>query len=404
MKARFAALASLLLLALGCGVPSQNTPDASVEADAGVFFDAGVFVDAGLLVDAGMVGDAGQPATVVRVHYPAGTRKLWMRGSAFPFNWTTGNPMTAGPDDTWTLTTTAVTGTLEFKPLVDDLNWSRGPNYTVKAGTTVDIYPHFFTTNGQWSKRWPSFSSTILGNTRPVWVYLPPTYVENARARFPVVYMHDGANLFDPATAFGGNPWYAQNAMDAAAENGSTREAIIVGPEATNDRIGEYTPTMDTTYPGSGKGLQYVRMLVEELKPKVDAELRTLPEREHTAILGSSLGGLISAYAGTTKATTFGLVGAMSPSTWWDNKVLLTLVAATPLSPRPLRAYVDSGDSGNSSDDKTNTAQLAQAYRTLGYSEPTTLKYVVQQGATHSETYWAQRLPAALEFLLGPRQ
>ncbi len=394
---------SVLFAVAACGAPSAAV-DAG--ADAAIVLDAGGRVDAGQGADSGVV-DAGPSdagfTTVVRVHYPAGTRTLSLRGSAFPFNWATGNPMTLGADDTWTLTTTKATGSLELKPLLDDTNWSRGPNYTVVAGTTIDLYPHFFTTNGQFAKRWATFSSTLLNNTRPVWVYLPPTYLENARARMPVVYMHDGQNLFDPSVAFGGNPWFAQNAIDAAAENGAFREAIIVGPEATADRMGEYTPTADPGY-GGGKGLLYLRMIVEELKPKVDAELRTLPGREDTVLMGSSLGGLISAYAGTVKADTFGMVGAMSPSTWWDNKVLLGMVAATPASPRPLRVYVDSGDSGTSNDDQVNTAQLAQAYRTLGYSEPTTLKYVVQAGATHSEIYWAQRLPRALEFLLGPRQ
>jgi predicted alpha/beta superfamily hydrolase len=403
---------SLWFVAAACGVPPavvDGGADAAA-ADVGGFVDAGQVADSGS-IDAGFVD--GGPAdsgtvdagivTVVRVHYPAGTRTVSMRGSAFPFNWATGNPMTLGSDDTWTLTTTKANGTFEFKPLLDDLNWSRGPNYTVVAGTTVDIYPHFFTTHGQFAKRWPTFSSTLLNNARPVWVYLPPTYLENSRARMPVVYMHDGQNLFDPSVAFGGNPWFAQNAIDAAAENGAFREAIVVGPEATADRIGEYTPTADPGY-GGGKGLLYLRMIVEELKPKVDAELRTLPEREHTVLIGSSLGGLSSAYAGTVKAGTFGMVGALSPSTWWDNKVLLGMVAATPASPRPIRVYVDSGDSGASNDDQANTAQLAQSYRTLGYAESTTLKYVVQAGATHSEIYWAQRLPKALEFLLGPRQ
>ena len=404
---------SMLFAVAACGASSAAVDagaDAAIVLDAGGRVDAGQGADSGSIdagPDDGGVVDAGPSdagfTTVVRVHYPAGTRTVSLRGSAFPFNWATGNPVTLGADDTWTLTTTKATGTLELKPLLDDTNWSRGPNYAVAAGTTVDLYPHFFITNGQFAKRWATFSSTLLNNTRPVWVYLPPTYLENARARMPVVYMHDGQNLFDPSVAFGGNPWFAQNAIDAAAENGAFREAIIVGPEATADRIGEYTPTADPGY-GGGKGLLYLRMIVEELKPKVDAELRTLPGRENTVLMGSSLGGLISAYAGTVKAGTFGMVGSMSPSTWWDNKVLLGLVAATPASPRPLRVYVDSGDSGTSNDDQVNTAQLAQAYRTLGYGEPTTLKYVVQAGATHSEIYWAQRLPRALEFLLGPRQ
>ena len=369
-------------------------PDAGTSKDAGSF-DAGVF-------DAGAT-DAGLSPTVIRVHYPAGAKSIAIRGSLAPLNWTTGKPMTSGADDTWSFSSPDVKGSLEFKPLLDDATWSRGPNYLAQSGQTVDVYPHFNLTQGQFSKRWPAFPSTLLGNTRAVWVYLPPTYLENIRARFPVVYMHDGQNLFDPSLAFGGNPWWVQNAIDGAAESGAFAEVVVVGPEATADRIGEYTPTADPNY-GGGKGMLYLRMLVEELKPKVDAELRTLPEREHTAILGSSLGGLISAYAGVVKPQVFGMVGAMSPSTWWDNKVLLSEVATTGAAGRPLRVYVDSGDSGTSNDDKDNTAALAQAYRTLGYADGTTLKYVVQAGASHSEIYWSQRLPEALKFIVGPRQ
>jgi predicted alpha/beta superfamily hydrolase len=396
------------ILIVGCGGFPPPDVDAGGFVDAGAHLDAGL-ADAGLTPkDAGMTtvdagaADAGPSMTVVRVHYPAGAKHLAIRGSVTPLDWNTGKPMTSGSDDTWSFTSSTVSGTLEFKPLLDDTTWSRGPNYVVQAGQSADVYPHFNITKGEVTKRWPSFSSTLLGNTRAVWVYLPPTYLENVRAKFPVIYMHDGQNLFDPSLAFGGNPWWAQNAVDAAAESGAFAEAIIIGPENTADRIAEYTPTADPQY-GGGKGMLYLRMLAEELKPKVDGELRTIPDREHTVILGSSLGGLISSYAGTVKADTFGLVGAMSPSTWWDNKVLLTKVAMSPATPRPLRVYIDSGDSGTSNDDKDNTALLAQAYRTLGYSDGTTLKYVVQPGATHSEVYWSQRLPEALKFLVGPR-
>lgn len=346
--------------------------------------------------------DAAPAKTVVRVHYPAGSKKVTLRGSASPWSWESGAAMTAGADDTWTLETDALTTVAEWKPLLDDTTWSRGPNYTIKPGTTVDVYPHFVNAKGKYEKRWPSFASTALGNTRSVWVYYPPTYLENPRAKFPVVYMHDGQNLFDAATAFGGNEWKVDETMDAAAEDGSIREAIVVGPENTAQRIYEYTPTSDPAYSPSGGGDKYLKLLVDELKPKVDAELPTLPGRENTVVIGSSLGGLISSYAGIKSASTFGLVGAMSPSTWWDDKVILGMVAASK-DPKPLRVYVDSGDSGSSSDDVANTKQLAETYRSLGYVDGTTLKYVVQSGATHSEVYWAQRLPGALAFLLGAR-
>jgi predicted alpha/beta superfamily hydrolase len=336
------------------------------------------------------------------VHYPAGTRTVSVRGSAAPFTWNTGTPMTRVDDTTWTLAVPSTTGALEWKPLLDDSTWSKGPNYVAPPTGTTDIYPRFARDNGTWSRRWPSFHSTVLNNTRGVWVYLPPTALENTTAHFPVIYMHDGQNLFDPTAAFGGNTWKVAETLDQGANDGTIAEAIVVGPENTADRIAEYTPTADPQY-GGGKGDLYLRLLVEELKPYVDAELPTLPAREHTVVVGSSLGGLISAYAGVKQAQTFGLIGVMSPSTWWDNRVILTYVMQTTAT-RPLRVYVDSGDSGPSNDDVTNTRDLAQAWRDLGYVDGQTLRYVVQPGGTHTESAWASRLPGALQFLLGPRR
>ena len=349
----------------------------------------------------GGAGDAGVTTTTLVVKYAAGTHTLSVRGSVAPFDWNQGVAMQKLDDETWTLTVTTVTQDFEWKPLLDDQTWSKGPNWKAKPGVTTEIQPHFFRDNGEWTVRWPNFQSALLGNSRGVYVYLPPTYLENTAARLPVVYMHDGQNLFDPAASFGGVTWQVAAAFDEAAGTGRFPEAIVVGPNnAGADRIAEYTPTADAMY-GGGNGDLYLRMLVEELKPLVDAELRTRPGRESTALIGSSLGGLISAYAGVTKPQTFGLIGAMSPSTWWDNRVILTFVGQTGAT-RPLRVYVDSGDSGPSNDDVDNTRDLANAYRALGYADGVNFTYVVQAGATHTESAWASRLPGALEALLGP--
>jgi predicted alpha/beta superfamily hydrolase len=310
--------------------------------------------------------------------------------------------MTDAGSGVFTLTTTAVTGPFQFKPLLDDATWSLGPNYNGAAGATLDVYPRFTQQNGSYSLAF-QFTSTILGNTRGIWIYLPPTYIENTLAPMPVLYMHDGQNLFDPSAAFGGNTWQADTAMDDGANDGSIAEAIIVGVENTANRIPEYTPVADPTQtPSGGDGEAYVQMLVTELKPQIDATMRTLPDRAHTFMMGSSLGGLITAYVGVKHADVFGLVGVMSPSTWWDNNWILGEVGTTPASPRPIRVYLDSGDSGTDDDDVTLTAQLAAAYQALGYTTGTTFDYVVQAGGQHSEIYWAERLPAALAFLLGP--
>ena len=363
-------------------------------------------------------------ATTIRVHYPAGTHKLTMRGAAGGLSWTQGATMASGASDTWTWTSTTLTGVSEYKPLLDDATWALGPNYHVTAGSTLDIYPHFTTTVGTVSKLLTNFKSTNLPNsTRNIWVYQPPTYLENTRAALPVVYMHDGQNLFDPALAFGGNPWMANAAIDSAANTGTCatgsacmndgdcggsscqtfREALIIGVENDADRIPEYTPVADPGY-GGGNGDAYLKMLRDELKPKVDAMLRTLPGPADTAMVGSSLGGLITAYAGTTQSGTWGLLGVMSPSTWWDSTIIITDVKNSAAEkPRLVRVYVDSGDAGTDNDDYMNTAKLSMTYQANGYTIGKDLDYVLQHGGQHNEIYWAQRLPGALAFLLGPR-
>src|SRR5205823_854699 len=150
----------------------------------------------------------------------------------------------------------------------------------------------FFMPAGRSARRWTSFHSSLLGNDRGIWVYLPPSYDENPLARYPVIYMHDGQNLFDPAYAFGGVTWRAGEAMDHGIEALDPAvglpEAIIVGPENVGDnRIDEYTPVPDPDYGGGGGDL-YLRFLVEELKPQVDSTFRTRPEAPATALVGSS--------------------------------------------------------------------------------------------------------------------
>ncbi|MSP59698.1 MAG: alpha/beta hydrolase [Myxococcales bacterium] len=357
-------------------------------------------------------GDGGAPqtgkTTVIRVHYPAGIKKIAIRGApgqaGGPLDWEKGKAMVAGAEDVWTFQSEAITVATEWKPLLDDVTWSRGPNYRVEAGATVDVWPHFTSTHGEVVKLIASFHSAKLKSDRTIWAYLPASYGENTRARFPSLYMHDAQNLFDAKVAFGGREWRVDETLDGAAEDGTIREAIVVGIANSAERIYELTPTEGGM--GGGGGDAYLAMIVEEVKPKVDGMLRTRPGREETGVLGSSLGGLISSYAGCKRGVTFGLVGAMSPSTWWDQRVLLGLVTASKgqgMMMRPLRVYVDSGDSGPSMDGAADTEVLAERYRGIGYSDGVDFKFVVQKGGQHNEMYWAERLPGALGFLLGPR-
>jgi hypothetical protein len=149
--------------------------------------------------------------TTIRIHYPVGSHTLALRGDTAPLDWSNGAPLAAGADGAFTYVFSDLPRpVVELKPLLDDVTWSRGPNFRVARGATVDLYPHFITTHGQVVKLFSAFHSSVLGNDRVVWAYLPPSYDENPFARYPVLYMQDGQNLFDPAIAFGGNAWNVQ--------------------------------------------------------------------------------------------------------------------------------------------------------------------------------------------------
>ena len=391
--------APMVALDAGSALMDAGGPSVSATTDAGA---PPVDANGGSVpaVDAAPL-DAGRPRTTVRIHYPRAAHSLALRGAAAPLSWTQ-NATTTPTADGWTWSSDNLTTASDFKPLLDETTWSLGANYRVSPGESIDIYPRFTSAAGSYSVRWPSFNSPSLGRSRKVWVYLPPGYSENTEARYPVVYMHDGQNLFDRNAPFGF--WHVDETLDQGAANGTIREAIVVGPEATSSRMTDYTPSFDASEGAGGGAAAYLTSLVTELKPLVDRELRTKTGREDTAMIGSSLGGLVTAWSSVHHASTFGLCGAMSPSTWWDDTMILGEVSTLGAQPiKPLRVYVDSGDAGPSLDDNANTALLAARYRTVGYVDGRDLLYVLARGAQHNESYWAQRLPGALRFLLGAR-
>lgn len=245
------------------------------------------------------------------------------------------------------------------------------------------------------------FPSAHLHHDRDVWIYLPPGY-EQSDARYPVLYMHDGNNLFDPHAAFGGQPWAVNETAEWMIRAGLLPPLIIVGPANTPERMAEYTWHACPNH-GGGAGDAYGRFMADELKPAIDARYRTRSEREATAVMGSSLGGLISLYLGLHHADVFGAVGAMSPSIWWAERRLLGDLAA--IAPN-LRLWLDMGTvEGQSPEESARYLEDARALKQVlldrGYSLGENLACWEVDGAAHSEAAWGSRASMALMYLFG---
>jgi hypothetical protein len=270
--------------------------------------------------DIDQLGPAPTAATsaTVLVHYPTGWgHRITLRCGGGGRDWNTAIETTWTAGDVWRVTLTATTQ-LECKPLFDNTTWAIGPNWKVAPGATAGVWPFFFHATGRVT-RTPTWHSNILNDNRAIWTYYPPSYDENSTARYPVVYMQDGQNLFLDSYAFGGVAWAVGTAMDQGIANGTIHEAIIIGIDNDVDRLAEYTPVPDPGY-GGGNAAKYLQFITNELKPQMDLQLRTIANADNTAIIGSSLGGLVSLYAGLARPDVFHRVGALSPSTWWNNK------------------------------------------------------------------------------------
>jgi len=153
--------------------------------------------------------------------------------------------------------------------------------------------------------------------TRRIWIYYPPGY-ETSGISYPVLYMHDGQNLFDNLTAFSGE-WKVDETLNALSAQGK-RVPLVVGIDNGPERMAEYTPWANSTY-GGGYGEKYLQFIVETLKPYIDQHYRTLSDRENTGIMGSSLGGLISHYGALKYQSTFSKAGLFSPSYWFNDSI-----------------------------------------------------------------------------------
>ncbi len=251
-------------------------------------------------------------------------------------------------------------------------------------------------------KRHPGFKSRFLG-PRDVIVYLPPGYDKEPSRRYPVLYMHDGQNIFDSSHM--GMEWQMDEIAERLIAAGSIEPAIIVGVGNTEARIDEYSPTAVKRWDGGeglvgGKADLYGRLLIEELKPLIDKTYRTRPDARSTSLGGASLGGLVSLYLGLKHPDVFGgglLV--VSSAAGWDEQMIVKTVAALPAK-TPQRIWLDMG-TREGEEALVAVHRLRDALAAKGWKLGADLRYLEVERGGHDELSWAPRVEPMLRFLYG---
>ena len=254
------------------------------------------------------------------------------------------------------------------------------------------------------------FHSEILGNERTLMVYLPPGYDEEPDRYYPVLYMHDGQNIFDAATSFGGVEWQVDEAAERLIETGKIEPIIVVGMYNNAERMSEYSPGLAGERGTDGnRGTAYTRFVVEEVKPFIEKTYRASPAREKTGIAGSSMGGLISLYMAQVHADVFSRCGVVSPALGIHNRRYLSgLEGGDTGWMQGTRFWLDMGtDEGRAVPDRPTTLavkharSLAALFDRAGLERGVGYAYLEVQGGLHNEAAWADRIEQILLFLYG---
>ncbi|MDZ7268479.1 MAG: alpha/beta hydrolase-fold protein [candidate division KSB1 bacterium] len=237
-----------------------------------------------------------------------------------------------------------------------------------------------------------NFESKILGNQRDLIVWLPPGYEQQRPRRYPVLYAHDGQNLFDPATAYLGVDWQMGATAEALILQRRVRPFLLVGIYNTPARQEEYTPI---------RGRAYAEFLLREVMPFISREYRIASGRRATGLLGSSLGGLISFYLTWWHPEVFGMAACLSASWMWQGaRVFKDLAAMTTPRPRP-KIYLDHGSEGAEGDNAVIFHRMRDTLVAKGFALGKDLEYFYGVGDRHDEASWARRAWRPLVFFFG---
>ena len=244
------------------------------------------------------------------------------------------------------------------------------------------------------------FQIPQLNRSRKIWMYLPPDYY-TSNASYPVVYMHDGQNLFDNKTAYSGE-WNVDETMNRLFRDKNLK-VIIVGIDHGGDkRLDEYSPWVNDKY-GGGEGEQYLEFITDTLKPFIDTNYNTLAGKENTAIIGSSMGGLISHYAGLKYPNIFGKIGVYSPAFWFAPEIKAYSKLHGSISDSKIYFLAGGNEGANDqfaeiSETLKDMEQVVNILKNQGYTSENIKSKIVPEGQ-HNEELWRTNLEETILWL-----
>jgi predicted alpha/beta superfamily hydrolase len=265
------------------------------------------------------------------------------------------------------------------------LFWTKGPRQRVVHGQITGTVKYHRALKGAGIQ------------DRDLIVWLPPGYEADKSRRYPVIYMHDGQNIFDPVTSAFGVDWSIDETADDLIKKKVIEPVIVVGIYNTSDRMKEYTP--------GNKGTAYMEFVVKTVKPLIDSTYRTKPDRKNTIAGGSSAGGIISFMLVWEHPDVFSKAICMSPAfktpvsmaAGWDyGKV----VATSSDKKKAVFFYIDNGGVGLESQLQPGIDEMINALKSKGYKEGKDFVVVIDPTAKHSEADWAKRFPNAVQLML----
>jgi len=324
-------------------------------------------------------------------------------------NWNSGAvPMKKNKDGSWTKTLSFKSGThLEYKITLG--SWAKEaldksghvpPNSVLFVKTNATVT----TVVDKWKSGEFKGKGQIAGNLkvhhnmkyegilpRDVLVWLPKNYEESSQKKYPVLYMHDGQQLFDPATSTHGVDWQVDETVSKLVEQGKMKEIIVVGINNTDDRWQEYSETT--------KGRAYRNFVIKKLKPFIDKTYRTRPEREHTGVMGSSMGGLVSFLFVWYHPETFSMASCLSPA--FIEGDILEKVKNYKGGVKNIKIYIDNGGLGLEKKLQPGCEEMLELLEKQGFVQGENLIWFRDKKAEHNEAAWAKRVWKPLLYMYG---